>query len=260
MAGGIEGASVRLKAAALLGAGVALLGLGEATGNTLPTEFADLAQACAPNIHPVTLAAVVRQESGGNPYAIGVNRGAARLKRQPANASEAIATATWLKDQGHDFDGGLAQINVRNLGWLGLSIADLFDPCKNLQAAQAVLTDCYSRASRSRESQAALHAALSCYNTGTFTRGFSNGYVAKVAGRVGSPVAALPAIEGPAVLAAETAEVAAPSPQADEHNAGGDVFGRGVSDAFSGSRRGEEKTSPLELRSLVTVRQVNAGE
>ncbi|EGC99197.1 lytic transglycosylase catalytic, partial [Burkholderia sp. TJI49] len=44
--------------------------------------FAQLARACAPNVDPETLAALVRTESGFNPYAIGVVGG--HLTRQPA--------------------------------------------------------------------------------------------------------------------------------------------------------------------------------
>ena len=38
----------------------------------LPVDFNALAQECAPQTAPATLAAIVRTESGFNPYAIGV--------------------------------------------------------------------------------------------------------------------------------------------------------------------------------------------
>lgn len=154
-------------------------------------EFALLAQECAPQVHVTTLAAIVRQESAGNPFAIGIN-GAARLPRQPQTKAEAVATAKWLQANGYNFDGGAGQINVRNLGWLGMSIEDLFDPCANLKGAATVLSDCYRRAvQKYGEGQPALHAALSCYNTGDFSKGFTNGYVMKVAANAALPIPAL---------------------------------------------------------------------
>jgi len=159
-------------------------------------EFALLAAMCAPAIHPATLSAVVTQESRGNIYAIGIN-GDYKLPQQPRTLEEAIATAEQLKKDGHNFDAGLGQINVKNLEWLDMSIADLFDPCKNLNGAQTVLANCYERAvPQYGEGQGALQAALSCYNTGNFKRGFANGYVQKVAAHVGARVPALAPVDG----------------------------------------------------------------
>jgi type IV secretion system protein VirB1 len=181
-------------------------------------------------VHVSTLSALVRQESGGNPFAIGINGGTARLTRQPRNRNEAIATAEWLRREGHNFDAGLGQINVKNMGWLGLSVAELFDPCANLRAAATVLGDCYQRASRARGGgQAALRAALSCYNTGNFSRGFANGYVAKVTGKAG--LAAPPVVAGAASSTAETKTTGAPQRAPDRGR--GDVFGSARRDAFS---------------------------
>ena len=159
-------------------------------------DFSDLATQCAPEVHVTTLSSIVRHESSANPYAIGVN-GNVSLPRQPRSKIEAIATAEWLKKNGHDFDAGLGQINVRNLGHLGMSIPDLFDPCANLRGAATVLTDCYKRALvRYEQGQPALQAALSCYNTGNFFSGFSSGYVMKVAknATLQVPVLTVPAL------------------------------------------------------------------
>jgi len=159
--------------------------------------FMTLAAACAPNVHPVTLQALVRHESRANPYAIGVHRKAMRLKRQPTTLQEALATARDLQRRGIGFDAGLGQINVRNWKTLGLTVEQVFDPCTNLRATQSVLSDCYVRAvKRYPAGQTALHAALSCYNAGNFSTGFSNGYVANVVAQVGI---ALPAIRVQAV-------------------------------------------------------------
>ncbi|WP_084267338.1 lytic transglycosylase domain-containing protein [Azohydromonas lata] len=132
---------------------------------------------CAPAVHPDTILRVVHTESGYNALAIGIN--GARLERQPRNLAEAIVTARELRRLGYDFDAGAAQINVRNWKWLGLDEASVFDPCKNLKAAQTVLLDCFKRAPAA-DPQTALRQALSCYNTGNHRNGFTNGYVTKV--------------------------------------------------------------------------------
>lgn len=213
-----------------------------------PIQFKELAAQCAPWIHPTTLSAVVLQESRANPLAIGVN-GSYKLKRQPRDKAEAIATARWLADNGHNFDAGLGQINVRNMRWLGLGFADLFDPCANLRGAGLVLSDCYSRASRIYGGgQKALMAALSCYNTGDFGRGLRNGYVGKVASRVGVAVPELKSerVSPPAALTLPTAAVGgatsaqpAPAPQRSK-----DVF---AEDADSAPAQ-QDNTKRIDLQ------------
>ncbi|MCI2811022.1 lytic transglycosylase domain-containing protein [Eoetvoesiella caeni] len=155
-------------------------------------EIAALALACAPNIHPITLHALISHESRARQYAIGVNRKGMHLQQQPRTLTEAAEAAQRLIDQGIDFDAGLGQINVRNWAWLNLDAKTVFDPCRNLAAAQTVLAECYARSlSRHKAPQQALRAALSCYNTGNFTRGFTNGYVGKVLAKADIKVPAL---------------------------------------------------------------------
>ncbi|MCZ2328774.1 lytic transglycosylase domain-containing protein [Bartonella sp. F02] len=155
------------------------------------SDFIMLAATCAPAVHPTTISAIITQESQGNIYAIGVN-GNYKLPRQPSTLEEAVTMAQQLKNAGYNFDVGLGQINIKNLEWLKMSLSDLFDPCKNLKALQAVLVDCYKRAlSTHSAGQAALRAALSCYNTGNFKRGLANGYVQKVSSHVDVNIPAL---------------------------------------------------------------------
>jgi type IV secretion system protein VirB1 len=136
--------------------------------------------ACAPQVASVTMMAIVRVESGGNPLAMNVN-GKNRLLRQPRSRQQAIDWSEWLIGRGYSVDMGLAQVNSANLRRLNLSVADLFDPCANLAAGARILSANYADASRRFGSeQAALQAALSAYNTGNHRKGFSNGYVAKV--------------------------------------------------------------------------------
>lgn len=147
--------------------------------------FLMLALTCAPQIDPRTVQALVAAESSSNPHAIGVVGGA--LVRQPRHAAEALATAKALQAAGWDFSLGLAQINVRNLARLGLSLETAFEPCANLAAMQTVITECFDRASRKvsaftdANAQRTLRQTLSCYYSGNFITGFEHGYVRRVA-------------------------------------------------------------------------------
>ena len=154
-----------------------------------------LASQCAPTVAPQTVLAIIQTESSGEPFALNVNGG-----RQPArqnNASDAAATAQRYVAAGYSVDLGLGQINSRNMRWLGLTWDTVFDPCTNVAALARVLTTNYNAVSPGRDPQTALRVALSMYNTGSQTRGFSNGYVAKVernAGIAQSAVASAPLI------------------------------------------------------------------
>jgi type IV secretion system protein VirB1 len=143
-------------------------------------DFINLAQACAPLVAPQTMAAIVKTESQFQPLAIGINN-RAQLAHQPKSKEEAIITATSLLAKGYNIDMGLGQVNSANLIKTGLSVEDAFEPCKNLAAAAKILHSNYQAASRKVEGeQPTLYAALSAYNTGSFTKGFKNGYVQKV--------------------------------------------------------------------------------
>jgi type IV secretion system protein VirB1 len=129
-----------------------------------------LATQCAPQVHPITMAAVLRVESSENPYAIGVVGG--RLIRQPRNKQEAVATAKALEQAGWNFSVGSSQVNRYNLAKFGLTYETAFEPCANVGAGAAILKDCYDRAEKQFDrEQHALEAALSCYYSGNFRAG-----------------------------------------------------------------------------------------
>ena len=142
-----------------------------------------LASQCAPSVAPETVLAVIQTESSGHQFALNVNGG-----RQPArqsNAAGAAATARRFVAAGYSVDLGLGQINSRNMRWLGLTWETVFDPCTNVAALARVLKTNYNSVKVGRDPQTALQIALSMYNTGSQTRGFRNGYVAKVIGNAG---------------------------------------------------------------------------
>ena len=177
-----------------------------------------LAAQCAPAVAPETLLSVVQVESRFEPLAIAVN-GAPRIAVEATSVDDAVAKASALIQAGRNIDLGLAQINSKNLSWLGLSLADVFEPCTNLRAAARILQDGYGRSDPARVGeQAALKTALSYYNTGHPARGFTNGYVGKV---VSAAERIVPAIGG-----ASLANLAEASPSAaPELSPSWDVFG-----------------------------------
>ncbi|OXJ06707.1 lytic transglycosylase domain-containing protein [Burkholderia sp. HI2500] len=137
----------------------------------MPIDLPMLATTCAPAVHPVTLTAVVRNESGANPFAIGVVGG--RLVRQPRTQAEAESTVAALERAGWNYSVGLAQVNRSNFVRYGLAGGGAFDPCANLRAGSEILADCYRQASiTSGPGQRALRQALSCYYSGNTSRGF----------------------------------------------------------------------------------------
>jgi type IV secretion system protein VirB1 len=140
-------------------------------GDGTVIEFLALAEKCAPTVAPQTMAAVVNVESTYNPFAIGVVGG--RLVRQPKNSGEAIATARQLETDGWNFSLGVAQVNRYNLPKFQINYEQAFDACTNLRVGSKILEECYLRALKIvPEPQAALQAALSCYYSGNFKRGF----------------------------------------------------------------------------------------
>jgi len=174
-----------------------------------------LAGSCAPTVAPETLISIVHTESRFNSLAIGVNSPGVRAPK-PATKAQAIAAARSLIGQGYNIDLGLGQINSANLGWLGLSVENAFEPCSNLAAAARVIATNYQAVARLAPSRDhAIATALSMYNTGDRQRGFRNGYVARV---YASASTVIPLIRGrlpaPGMLArAPLADAAIANPQ-----------------------------------------------
>jgi len=161
--------------------------------------FSALIARCAPTVHPETMAAVVSAESRGHEFAI-ADAGPVALpwsKRKtmvrslyPGSIDEAVATANALIANGHTVSLGVAQVNDRSLAKLNVSIKDVFDPCTNVRLGGQILTNFYQRAvAEFGPGKTALRAALSAYNSGDWVRGAKDGYVDRVYGQRGKPLA-----------------------------------------------------------------------
>jgi type IV secretion system protein VirB1 len=151
-------------------------------------DLAAIVQQCTPpNVSPQTMHAIMRVESAHTPTAIGYkiirkDGTVYTLQKQPSTREQAITWAKWFEQNGYAFDAGISQVNSKNFKKYGLTIETVFDPCKNINAGARILTECYARAlpRYSNNEQLALRAAMSCYQSGNFSTGFSTGYVGKV--------------------------------------------------------------------------------
>ena len=143
----------------------------------------ELLMMCAPAVDPVTMAAVVKQESGGQPWV--VNNNTTRKSVVFASKAAAVAAAVAAVGRGDSVDMGLVQINSKNLPVLGLSVEQVFDPCINIAAGANILAASYERAG-------SLGGALSIYNTGRSDSKTGAAYAQNVFGQAGVRVPGIP--------------------------------------------------------------------
>ncbi len=173
-----------------------------------------LAQQCAPEIATEAVVPLVVTESGGDDLSININRGP---RVRAASIADGAALVRRYMAAGYTVDVGLAQVNSANFARLGVTVAQAFDPCRNLRLASSMLRAGYGLASQHYTGLDAISATYSLYNTGTLTRGFRNGYVGRVwsaASGMGT-VQAPPPIPGLPSAAVPTASPAKPAVDID---------------------------------------------
>jgi type IV secretion system protein VirB1 len=161
---------------------------------------------CGNGVDRPVVEAIIQAESGGNPYAIGINvrDGQPYPVLLPAKTrEEAAEQARDLSAQGYSIDVGLMQVNSRNLARFGVDWAQAFDVCGNIEAGTRVFQAFAAQVAQQPQvyqtADQQLQAVLSAYNTGSFTNGLTNGYVARVLKFMGQP------FEPGALVAATTA-------------------------------------------------------
>lgn len=144
-----------------------------------------------PYAHRSIITAIVKVESGGNPWAININsKNGVKLVYQAKTLEQAQAWVRWFAQNGYNIDIGLAQINIKNINKYKLDPTTFLEPCTNLAMAGKILKSNYDNASKSSStSDDAIKKAISAYNTGNFRYGFANGYVGKVMAKYyGQPI------------------------------------------------------------------------
>jgi type IV secretion system protein VirB1 len=166
---------------------------------------------CAPTVAPGTTLSFARAESGLDPLAIHSN--ADGRSYHPATKAEAIAIASSMIARGERPDLGFMQINAGNLAFLRLSITDAFELCPSIAAGARILHGGYDPCmDAGGEAQACLRTAASTYNTGSPTRGFTNGYVHLIAAAAEHVIPAIAVQQ--ATAPTDAATVVSPPPSA----------------------------------------------
>lgn len=126
------------------------------------------------------MSAIVRTESTGNPFAIGVV-GEHRLSSQPNNAEKATELLKYLEKNQYNYSAGIAQINKSNFKAYNLNQSTVWDVCTNLLVGSQILKSCYQQ-------YGDWGKAYSCYYSGNPTTGFKHGYVQKVNEAITKPL------------------------------------------------------------------------
>ena len=136
------------------------------------------------------MTALVRRESNGNPFAIGMD-GTAPYVTQPKSMAEAVATAEGLIRKGKTFSVGLAQIHVSNIRLLGLPWTQAFDGCTSLRNGQKIFDGFYKKAIEAGfKGGDAVFAALRGYNSGSVFAAISNNYASAIIADAGGKIPA----------------------------------------------------------------------
>jgi type IV secretion system protein VirB1 len=145
---------------------------------TLTPSALALLERCAGSVGHQTMAGLIEHESGWYPYAIGDNT--AKRSYAPKSYQDAVRLAITLRQQGHDIDAGLAQINDTNWATYHLDEFSVFDDCRNVAAGSTILARAYGGALyHFPAGDDALRHALSAYNSGKYyaSLGYANGVI-----------------------------------------------------------------------------------
>jgi len=131
-------------------------------------SMALLFEQCAPAVSPVTLDAIIKTESGGNPYAVANvdDKTSHSFKRK----EDAIRYVNSLSQQGKRFSAGLMQVYSGNFDKYELDNNSVFDPCKNIATGARILSDNFDSVEGGEQEK--LTKSLSKYYSGNENRGF----------------------------------------------------------------------------------------
>ncbi|MCQ9124679.1 lytic transglycosylase domain-containing protein [Rodentibacter caecimuris] len=139
---------------------------------------------CAADVAPETLLSLIGVESSRNPYAIAVvyDKNTPEEKRlnfkQPSTEQEAKNIISALNAEPviyKSYSVGLMQVNSTNFKKYGITEANMFNACKNIEAGAGIFKSCYSEAQKNnpnKNEQELLRIASSCYYSGNERRGF----------------------------------------------------------------------------------------
>lgn len=129
---------------------------------------------------PAIIREIIEVESVNNPNAINVNK---LLNPDLPSTLDVTLLAAYVDKKiqaGFSVDVGYMQVNSANFETYDLDTVTAFDPCTNIAVGSEIFMKAYRPAvAFYGKTEKAKQTALSAYNTGTFHRGFNNGYVAR---------------------------------------------------------------------------------
>ncbi len=144
------------------------------------------------SLNPSVLYAIVKTESGLNPYALEIiapavdrgikcpfrrSRGRVFYSCMPGSREEALKLMRYAQEKGYSYSAGLGQINSRWIRKLGLQPEFLLDPCYNLNVSAYILNLCWHRFGDSWET-------VDCYNKGVGRASEVSEYTIKIYGEL----------------------------------------------------------------------------
>lgn len=136
---------------------------------------------CKHNEVPVKIIrAIIKEESSKNPLSVNVNKdGKSLISYRPKNKQKAINIAKEWINKGYSVDIGLMQLNSDNLENFNISLDEAFNPCTNIKISSTIYHNFFKALKKKSSYKKRIYQAFSAYNTGSYTKGFKNGYVKK---------------------------------------------------------------------------------
>ncbi len=136
---------------------------------------------CKHNEVPVKIVqAIIKEESNKNPLSINVNKdGKSLISYSPKTKEKAKQLAKFWIDKGYTVDIGLMQLNSANFDNYNITIEKALNPCKNIKVASSIYYKFFKALNKKIPLKTRVYKAFSAYNTGSYSKGFKNGYVAK---------------------------------------------------------------------------------
>ncbi|WP_208440194.1 TrwN protein [Bartonella raoultii] len=139
------------------------------------SNFIIVAAAYASTLCATAPSAVVMQESWNNACALNISDALSRHPFVPQN------TITTIKQNKHNFDVNLGQIDVENQEWSQPSLSEVFDRCGNLNVVRAALKHCCKQTALQYNIE---QTVLSFYGAKNFKNGFTDLWMQKNASHV----------------------------------------------------------------------------
>lgn len=132
------------------------------------------------NVPTVIVKAIIKEESSNKAFVINVNQdGKSLISFSSKNKAEAKEIAQKYITQGFNIDVGFMQLNSANFEQLNTTLDKALEPCTNIYLASTIFYNFYKQTNKENSKLHRIKQSLSAYNTGSFEKGFKNGYVDK---------------------------------------------------------------------------------